>query len=484
MGNIQRLDHGHGHHKAPDVGRKKTDSGLSKQVFATPKGDFQELDFTAAALSKTGTPEIARVASKKLHPRSVETTERASTEVSLPTDRAAMKAAILRRLVKSARLASPPYDVQALHAHLKQALENPMIFDHFSQILSPDRQPLINIVFDSKKASAFYDTDKKSIILPTIGTPTDLLDALMFESCNAEFSNEYKTLRDAFYKSWPSTSTAKISHPPMPLEEFGRQMVTIESKSVFKHAQLAYALSQSGFELTEQANRNLISVLNIYLQARGQSVDDTILQKSWTKQSEYLARHRDDLYACFEKRRGGQKLFNQLVLATVNSPHNRNADPSSRMYLNSADLYAYEKLDTFNPGAVAAAMIIELGKWITLDPVEIQDLQKNIAQWIRVYDKMTPPGMRVGMIIDIIDLFAQVIDTRGRHEDKLRFLKSINTKLHLTRQIKRVAMLEKQNALGMMERQNALEMNAAAAEQDRFRQAVGNTLSWAQPDAP
>lgn len=480
--NIQGF--GHGAHKLPDVGKKKQEipnlahhaKQLSKQVYV-PKEVSKEVDFTATP-SKTMTPEVVKTASKQLRPESSTTSE----HLVVADPHAAMKRTILHKFERSAEQADPPYDATELCGYIQDALENPVIFNHFNEIFSPDRQPPINIIFDSTTHTAFYNNETKSIVLPTTGAPHDLLDALIFESCNAEVSHEFTKLAGAFYKSWPSTSTMKTKPGqtqvlPMPLPEYGRQMVAIESKSVFKHAQLAFALNQSGFALTEQANRNLISVLHIYLRAHNDLVDSTILKKSYAEQARYIKNNVDNLEKCFEER-NKQQTFNRLVVSTANSPHNRNADPSDRLHLNSADLYAYEKLESFNPGAISAAILIELGKTLTLEPSEVIELQRTFAKWMRTYDSVEPKGMRVGVILDIIDRIAQEIDAKSGHHEKAIFIKQITSKLHLTQQIKPVAVSEKVANLNRLDQATRRTMDE---EIDQFKQQVTTILARETP---
>src|SRR5262249_4508306 len=130
--------------------------------------------------------------------------------------------------------------------------------------------------FYSKTGDRMKGVPDNCITLPTNKSPLDLLDGLIFETCNAEIQMDYDALNRDLFDRLKAPTPEK---PILTLQDYGKQKAQIESKAVLKDAQLLYAAKQSGVEVAYQGQRNLLAMLRTALESAGKTLDnyETIL---------------------------------------------------------------------------------------------------------------------------------------------------------------------------------------------------------------
>jgi hypothetical protein len=275
---------------------------------------------------------------------------------------------------------------------LLEAVENcPSLARHLGNTLGGAKRA--TIVFSDTAKDAFYsktgDRDKgvpdNVIILPKNGkTPLDLLDGLIFESCNAEIQSDYDDLtKDLFAR----IRTPTPEKPTLSLLEYGKQKAEIESKAVLKDAQLKFALRDSGVEISYQGQRNLLAMLRVCKETKGGTLEgfDAILDDP-VALAKHLAENEDELGEFLKAADSDEEIKKAILSAMATSPHNRNSAKDDKNSLNSDDLYAYELLETLTVPMIVNMVVLEINKVAKLAGPKEKTLRQLIQARVGLYD--------------------------------------------------------------------------------------------------
>lgn len=315
-------------------------------------------------------------------------------------------------------------DAEVLDAKLLDAVEKcPALAKHFGDILGAPKSA--TVVFSATAKDAFYsktgDRDKgipdNVIILPSQGkTPLDLLDGLIFETCNAEIQQDYDDLNKDLFARIRAPSEDK---PPLTLLDYGKQKAQIESKAVLKDAQLLFAASDSGVEIAYQGQRNLLAMLKVCKEQGGgtlEKFDETLDDPDAL--AKVLAENKEELGKFLKDADEDEEIRKAILGAMASSPHNRNSGPGDKNSLNSDDLYAYELLETMTAPQIVTMIIVEMKKSVELKaPVEkaIRPLiQRRIGLFDVVKGEAVDRSARNAVVQEIIaDLKAEIPALEG-----------------------------------------------------------------------
>jgi len=234
----------------------------------------------------------------------------------------------------------------------------PQLKEHFETIFAGGK---IKISFTTDPGDARIVGD--TIVLPLVaknGQPRaakDIVDALIFESCNAdpEVQEKNAELDEEF-----------SSKRNMTLEEYGIKKAGIEAKrTVLKAAKFAKKLQDGGIEIAEQGNRNIQAILDL---------DPHFFDENATPDEA------------------------QLLTLMAGTPHQHGVtDPTDPQQLNSGDMYHYEKVVALGNVTMTGIIIAA----ITNKTSDIQDWVRNSGELAQGDRKKLP--MIFTLIVEALD---------------------------------------------------------------------------------
>ncbi len=308
---------------------------------------------------------------------------------------------------------------EELNAKLLDAVKKcPALAEHFGAILGAPKSA--TVVFSTTAKDAFYsktgDRDKgipdNVIILPSTGkTPLDLLDGLIFETCNAEIQQSYDDLnKDLFAR----IRTPTEEKPPLTLLDYGKQKAEIESKAVLKDAQLLFAASDGGVEIAYQGQRNLLAMLKVCKERGGGTLADfDATLEDPVALAKALEDNKEELGKFLKDANDDEDIRKDILSAMASSPHNRNSGEGDKNSLNSDDLYAYELLETMTAPQIVTMIIFEINKISKLPTNVEKALRPLIQRRIGLYDVVKGDAVdrsaRNAVVMEIIaDLKAEI----------------------------------------------------------------------------
>ena len=310
-------------------------------------------------------------------------------------------------------------DVEVLNEKILAALQKcPALSKHFGDILGAPKGAAV--VFSATAKDAFYSktgdrakgVPDNVIILPSKGkTPLDLLDGLIFETCNAEIQQDYDDLNKDLFARLRAPTPEK---PPLTLLDYGKQKAEIESKAVLKDAQLLFAAAESDVEIAYQGQRNLLAMLKVCKETGGGTLDDfdTILEDP-VALKKCLDDHKEELGKFLGDADTDEDIRKAILSAMASSPHNRNAGEGDKNSLNSDDLYAYELLETMTAPQIITMILTEIGKTVQLTTEVQKALRPLIQSRIGAFDVMGGEAVdrsaRNAVVFEIIDDLKEMI---------------------------------------------------------------------------
>lgn len=269
----------------------------------------------------------------------------------------------------------------------------PELATHVGKTLDPNLEQSVTVRFSETAKDCFWSKtgDKNSnppvpdrnITLPSKGrTPDDLIDGLIFETCNAEIQPDYDALNSDLFARLRKPTQEK---PPLTLCDYGMAKAKIESKAVLKDAQLLQKAQESGIELAYQSNRNLLAMLRTCKEMSGGTVEnyDTLLEDKKGIVI-YLSENEKELSKFLSDANTDKEIRDGILNAMASSPHNRNASPTDKNSLNSNDLYAYELLETMTAPQLVTMVFEEIKTHVANDV--LKDLRPIIQKRIGSYD--------------------------------------------------------------------------------------------------
>ncbi len=265
-----------------------------------------------------------------------------------------------------------------LAAHIGNTLGDPMVATvRFSETAKD--------CFWSKTGDRLKGVPDRTVTMPSKEkTPIDLLDGLIFETCNVEIQPDYDTLnRDLFAR----LRTPTPENPPLTLCDYGMAKAKIESKAVLKHAQLLQKSRESGVELSHQSHRNLLAMLKTCKERSGGTVEnyDSLLDDEEGIVS-YLSENEEELGKFLGDADTDEKIRDAILNAMASSPHNRNAGPADKNSLNSNDLYAYDLLELMTAPQLVTMVVEEIKKHVALSNDVLKTLRQAIQRRVGSYD--------------------------------------------------------------------------------------------------
>lgn len=240
-----------------------------------------------------------------------------------------------------------PGTIEEFFGRLSDALTAvPEIQEHFEKVF---KSKGCKIKFDPNSTDAYFSD--KTIVLPTKmrngenRDADDLIDALIFESCNADVKEDYEELDKRF--------TAKRD---LTLGEYGVLKAGIEATKVtLRAARMSFAMQKRGLSIAQQGQANLSAI---------QEIDGRFFESGPSAPSEAAKR---------------EKLLLQKMLG---SKHNKHLDPSLRpedlknpQCLKSGEVYHYEKTKSLGIVTMVGLLLKPLSAVLS-DRSTVQD-------WIR-----------------------------------------------------------------------------------------------------
>lgn len=290
-----------------------------------------------------------------------------------PARTAVRASAAQDKLLKSAQQGGFP-EAEAFAAMLGEALRDcPVLAEHLGRILG-DPAKNVSIFFSDKAKDALFskegggDAPPNVIVLPKQGKSiVDLLDGLVFESCNAEIQDLFDTLDNDRNVSLRGTGVRNADPPsdPMPLQDYGRRKADVEAGTTIKHVQLVYAAAKAGVPMAYQGKRNTLAMLQTMLEMG----DGGLQNYQEVLESEELLddvlREHDLALGEFLGSLDSNPQARQAVLDKMAStPHNRNAtEPGDSGQLCTSALYAFEATEvTLRAPQITGMVLSELNK--------------------------------------------------------------------------------------------------------------------------
>lgn len=315
----------------------------------------------------------------------------------------------------------PPVAREVLGNLERMMASCPPVERHLAQVLSEGDA---KIVFSDRAKDAMYSSSGNPItkvpphviILPsnTKKSPADLVDAFLFESCNAKNQARYNALTEL--------RRERLDEDPISIIDYGIQKATIEADTTLDHVKLLVQVRDSGVEISYQGHRNLFAMLRTCLQHQGRDIEnyEAILNDE-ERIVEALDEHHEELHRLLMETETDAALRNALLLPTLNSPHKREAvEPWDTGQLSTQDLYAYELLETWTVPNVLKMMTHGIDELLGADEETIDAINDYIKDRLDLFEKGDPVvegvddvdgqqmrsrahDMRVGNIIKIIE---------------------------------------------------------------------------------
>ena len=286
---------------------------------------------------------------------------------------------------------------EALGRDMSNALDKcPALEKHMGEIFGVKGAP--TLVFSDTAKDAFYNKtgDRQKgipdniIVLPKGKPAPDLMDGLIFETCNAEIQKEYDTLNKDLTARLQNNST----QPALTAADYGNQKATIEAKAVLKDTQLKFAMLSDGVPPAYQGQRNLLAMLQTCRSMKGATLEDAeAIIEDPVRLAKCLEENKAELGEFLKQADTDPESRNAILAAMTASPHNRNAGPTDKNSLSTADLYAYEMLENTSSQLLANMVLKEVMPLIPKGKVEVAVLRKFVVDWINAYD--FPSGEKI-----------------------------------------------------------------------------------------
>jgi hypothetical protein len=168
----------------------------------------------------------------------------------------------------------------------------PVVAQHLAEIMNKKqivmkgypRKPFeqsLTFVFTDKVSAPLFDGATARIALPIHkkdsdpkepADPLDLVDGLIFETCNMEMLQTFDTLSKEKIKSLTPPKGEVAPENPVSLKQYGRDKSDGEAKSTIKDCELKLEMLKSGAPLAKQGKRNIASLFGTLMAQRNSPV--------------------------------------------------------------------------------------------------------------------------------------------------------------------------------------------------------------------
>ena len=302
----------------------------------------------------------------------------------------AKKAAAVHDAVTRKAAESGYAGAEALGAALADVLEKcPAVADHFSNILTGPGATVLRFsdtasdAFYSKKGDPSAGVPDNCITLAKGKPASDMLDALIFESCNAEFQKDY----DALNKDLTKPLQNNAAEPALGAQEYGRMKLAIEAKTILKDAQLKFAMQTDGASPAYQGQRNMFAMLESAMKLKGTPIADAkAIMDDPERLAAYVKTNEKVLGEFLRAADTDPEVFSAMLDTMAATPHKANTAPGDTQGLKTAELYAYEMLEKTSAQLIANMIIKDIAKAVDIGGIKAADLRKCILDWLRLYD--------------------------------------------------------------------------------------------------
>ncbi len=272
------------------------------------------------------------------------------------------------------------------------AREMDELLDEFSGASQKVRDHLTNIM--SKCQISWRDVEDcefekpDTIVMPKTGekskSPGDLVDGLLFETCNAEVNPEYDLLSNEF-------NTKRRSDDPMTAMEYGRKKAEVEAKATLKQAQLLADARKNGVVLSNQGNRNLLAMLKSYRQSKGEELADyETLRDDPERLEAAITENLNELAEFLESvdsdTSGLKESLFETIATSRHKPQSEEFPDGTRFALTTAKLYAYEQLEAITKGAFTGLIEKDIKKAGNDTQVNIKDVKNFLNQRLAPFE--------------------------------------------------------------------------------------------------
>lgn len=277
----------------------------------------------------------------------------------------------------------------------------PQVAAHLNRILTAGGT---SIRFSPNATDAYYTplsmaehgVPKNTIILPKNGkAPVDLIDAMIFESCNAEIQPAYDALNRRMFDS--------LDRAPVQSRAYGREKAGIEAGATLKDAQLLCEMRDKDVEVAEQGNRNLLAMLMICRElSGGEPIDFATIAADGQALEETLHANHGELRLFLEEMNTDEEKRRAFFEHMATSPHNRNAENDWDVgRLPSEDRYAYELIQTLTPKQTTSVVMGQIRRLPGSDALPLAQIEDVVAR--RIGTGGFGPEMRVTLVLQIIE---------------------------------------------------------------------------------
>lgn len=282
----------------------------------------------------------------------------------------------------------------------------PVVAQHLAEIMAKKhvvmkgypRKPFeqtLSFVFTDKVEAPAFDSSTARIALPIHkkgsdpkepADPLDLVDGLIFETCNMEMVQTFDALSKDRIKSLTPPSGEVAPEAPVPLKTYGRDKSDGEAKSTLKDCELKLEMLKSGAPLARQGKRNIASVFGTLMASRGKPVDglDAIIEDDEAL-NKLVTERKDEIAECFALLKAGGIPLDAVCGLMARTRHKKTAKDDETGSLPTEEMYQYEEIEE-QPQRLAGLALTGDLKAAGIEPDKLKALGPMLQELIAKFE--------------------------------------------------------------------------------------------------
>jgi hypothetical protein len=245
-----------------------------------------------------------------------------------------------------------------------------------------------NLAFSAKVKNAEYDLKSNTIYLPFNKEPNDLLDGIIFETCNVGMQQEFEKLNKQRSETLKVEKGKFAPTNPISLRDFSRTKSDIEAMSTLKDCQIKTAMVTSGVPIALQGKKNIASVYRDLKKVNGETIPDfDELLKDEKALDQLIEKNQSEIKELFQKAEHDPATKKALYDLMASTPHKSNVEPHDTGNLKTQEMYAFETISSeANTSNFANILLGDLQKQTVLSEKQMKDLSSAMKNLVREFE--------------------------------------------------------------------------------------------------